>query len=142
MEVPIKLILLSGIGAMAISGVLPATLALAGLTGHAQSNGTATPDHASSHHHYQLIDLGTLGGPNSSFPGSIESINPSGTVMGVADTSFLDPNFAIQHPFFGDPYIERSYVWKDGRRSALPVLRGGSNADTQWINGNGSIAGF
>jgi len=131
----------SGMGAMAFSAVLPATLALAGLTGHAQSNGPATPDHARSHHHYQLIDLGTFGGPNSSLPGSIESINPSGTVTGCADTSVLDPDFAIQNPYFGDPYIERSYIWTDGHRTALPALRGG-NTCPQWINGNRSIVGF
>jgi len=106
------------------------------------ANLTAQESAARQHPRYKLVDLGTFGGPNSSFPGSIESLNPSGVVTGIADTSYLDPDFAIQHPFFGDPYIERSYVWKDGRRTALPALRGGSNADTQWINGNGSIVGF
>lgn len=115
--------------------------AVAGLMGHAQSNGPATPDHARSHHRYQLIDLGTFGGPNSSFPGSIESINPGGTVTGAADTPFLDPDFAIQNPYFGDPYIERSYIWKDGHRTALPALRGGRNTGPQWINESASIVG-
>jgi len=133
--------LLSGMGAMAFSAVLPATLALAGLLGHAQSNGPATPGHAPSHRHYQLIDLGTFGGPNSVFPGSIESINPGGTVTGAADTSVLDPEFAIQNPYFGDPYIERSYIWTDGRRTALPALRGGRNTGPQWINESASIVG-
>jgi len=118
------------------------------VSGTAQESGqvvesvVSTKPELTGHHRYKLIDLGTFGGPNSSFPGSIESINPSGTVTGVADTSFLDPDFAIQHPFFGDPYIEHSYVWKHGHRTALPVLRGGSNAEPQWINGNGSIVGF
>ena len=52
---------------------------------------------------YKLVDLGTFGGPNSSRPGSIESLNPSGAVTGCADTSFLDPDFAIQNPYFSDP---------------------------------------
>ena len=133
--------LLSGIGAMAFSAVLSAALALLGLMAHAQSNGPATPDHARSHHHYQLIDLGTFGGPNSYFPGSLESVNPSGVVTGVADTSVLDPDFAIQHPYFSDPYIERSYVWSDGHRTALPALGGGSNTGPQWINASASIVG-
>jgi hypothetical protein len=131
-----------GIGAMALSAVLPATLGLAGLLGHAQSNGLATPNGAGSHHHhYQLIDLGTFGGPNSILPGAIESINPSGTVTGAADTSFLDPDFAIQNSYFSDPYIERSYIWKDGHRTALPALRGGRNTGPQWIKASASIVG-
>ena len=133
--------LLSGIDEMAFSAVLSATLLMAGLTAHAQSNGPATPDHARSHHHYQLIDLGTFGGPNSGFPGSIESVNPSGVVTGAADTSVLDPDFAIQNPYFGDPYIERTYIWNDGHRTALPSLRDGSNAGPQWINKSASIVG-
>ena len=115
--------LLSGMGAMAFSAVLSATLGLAGLTAHAQSNGQATPDHARSHHHYQLIDLGTFGGPNSSLPDSIESLNPSGVVTGAADTSFLDPDFAIQNPYFSDPYIERSYLKSSKPRSSWTQIQ-------------------
>ena len=55
-----------GIHAVALS----ATLLLAGLPGYAQSSRPETPDHAHKHHHYQLIDLGTFGGPNSGLPGS------------------------------------------------------------------------
>ena len=33
---------------IALSALVPATLVLAGLTGHAQSNGPATPNHASN----------------------------------------------------------------------------------------------
>lgn len=132
----------SGIAAMAFSGVLLATLALAGSMGQAQSRGQANPDQARSHHHYQLVDLGTFGGPNSSLPGSIESLNPSGAATGCADTSVLDPDFAIQNSLFGNPYILQSYVWKNNYRASLPPLQAGGNACTQWINGDGSIAGF
>ena len=90
---------------------------------------------------YKLIDLGTFGGPNSSLPGSNESLNPSGVVTGCADTSVLDPDFAIQNPYFSDPYIERSYIWNDGHRTALPALRGGRNTGPQWINESASIVG-
>ena len=98
-------------------------------------------EHKSKHHRYKLIDLGTFGGPNSGFPGSIESVNPSGVVTGAADTSVLDPDLAIQNPYFGDPYIERTYIWNDGHRTALPSLRDGGNAGPQWINKSASIVG-
>jgi probable HAF family extracellular repeat protein len=91
---------------------------------------------------YKLIDLGTFGGPNSYLSGSIEQLNPSGVVTGCADTSVLDPDFAIQNPLFSDPYIERSFVWNDGHRTALPALRDGSNTCTQWVNESGSIVGL
>jgi len=142
MKVTVKSNSLFGTGAMAFSAVLRVTLGLAGLFAHAQSNGPATPHEAASHHHhYQMIDLGTFGGPNSILPGAIESINPSGTVTGAADTSFLDPDFAIQNSYFSDPYIERSYIWKDGHRTALPALPRGKNSGPQWINSSASIVG-
>jgi hypothetical protein len=44
---------------------------------------------AHKHHHYQLIDVGTLGGAQS-----IEkALNDQGTLVGCADTSTPDPNY-------------------------------------------------
>jgi hypothetical protein len=99
MEASMKTTVLSGDRGSSVVG----RVVQAGLPGYAQSDGAATPDHARSHHHYQLIDLGTFGGPNSSLPGSIESLNPSGAVTGGADTSFLDPDFAIQNRILAIP---------------------------------------
>ena len=72
---------------------------------------------------YKLVDLGTFGGPHSSLPGSIESINSSGTVTGTADSSFLDPDFAIQNPYFSDPYIESSYLKSSQPRSSWTQIQ-------------------
>ena len=46
------------------------------------------------HHHYQLIDIGTFGGPNSSFvvpPPAGRLLNNSGASVGGADTHTPDP---------------------------------------------------
>src|SRR6266516_2089451 len=40
---------------------------------------------------YKLIDLGTLGGPGSSFTGPSKILNHRGTVVGGADTPNPDP---------------------------------------------------
>jgi hypothetical protein len=52
-------------------------------------------DHPHQYHHYQLIDLGTFGGPNTNFVSQgvgAQVLNNRGTVTGSADTSILDPN--------------------------------------------------
>jgi hypothetical protein len=51
-------------------------------------------DHTHKHRHYQLIDMGTFGGPSSLFsnPDS-RAINNRGTATGMADTSIPDPYY-------------------------------------------------
>lgn len=45
-----------------------------------------------NHHHYRLIDLGTLGGPASYFPnGNDGMLNNRGVASGWADTATPDP---------------------------------------------------
>src|SRR5262249_31714173 len=68
-------------------------------------------------HHYQLIDLGTFGGPSSYFAGSNgvndavnQILNNQGTVAGWADTSTPDP-FAPNcfNPFGQDCFLPRAF---------------------------------
>src|SRR5580698_7282407 len=67
----------------------------------------ASQDHHAKHHHYKLIDIPTLGGPNSSFGvGGYTSriINSQGTAIAQADTPIPDPfslvgfDFLVNHP--------------------------------------------
>ena len=47
---------------------------------------------ARKHKRYMIVDLGTFGGPNSSFVLSLSAVlNNSGVGVGGADTSTLDP---------------------------------------------------
>src|SRR5207253_11286060 len=52
---------------------------------------------AQRHIRYRVVDVGTLGGPNSSLPGSFfeviaaESLSRAGTFAGQADTATPDP---------------------------------------------------
>jgi probable HAF family extracellular repeat protein len=112
----------------------------------AQDN--APQNHNPKHHQYKLIDLRTLGGPQSIIFGLTRPLNNEGEVTGCADTSTLDPNNP-QNPYFGqpnysnglDPYIQHAFHWQGGSPSDLGTLPGGTSSCTQWINERGVIVG-
>ena len=104
--------------------------------------------HNPKHHQYKLIDLGTLGGPQSIIFGLTRPLNNEGEVAGCADTSTLDPNNP-QNPYFFqpnysggfDPYIQHAFRWENGVLRNLATLPGGTSSCTQWINERGVIVG-
>lgn len=108
-----------------------------------------TRDHKSKHHQYKLIDLGTLGGPQSIIYGLTRPLNNQGVVTDCADTSTLDPNYPNLNPDFGqpnypnglDPYIQHAFQWQHGVISDLGTLPGGTSSCGQWINERGLIVG-
>ena len=115
-----------------------ATTLLAALTLSARLN-------AQQHTRYKLIDLGTLGGPNSSVPivfyeinGTVgaQAINSQGTVIAVADTSTLDPLC-----FLDDCFYPGTLEYRNGAFTDLSALPGGQGSSPNWINDNGAIAG-
>jgi probable HAF family extracellular repeat protein len=101
------------------------------------------------HHHYKVIDIATLGGPESHFnPGSGNDFTPfasvlnnAGTVAGFADTATSDPfqpfcfwNCAVDHAFRAND---------DGLLTDLGTLRGqGNSSAALGISANGLIAGL
>jgi probable HAF family extracellular repeat protein len=100
-----------------------------------------------AHHHYKLIDLGTLGGPQSViFETATRPLNNRGTVVGCGDTPNLDPNNP-QNPYFlfvenvVDPFIQHVFEWHEGVHSDLGTLPGGTSSCTQWINERGVVVG-
>jgi probable HAF family extracellular repeat protein len=101
------------------------------------------PDHNPKHHHYQFIDLGTLGGPHSY--GSVNGdgfalLNNSGVVASYADTSVPDPNQAY---FCYDPdcYQGRAFQWADGVMTDLGALPVNNNSAAGSINARGWVTG-
>lgn len=104
------------------------------------------------HHHYQLIDLGTLGGPLSLYsPFGQVALNNRGAVAGCADTSVSDPNYPNFNPFltanlFGfadpDPYIFHGFQWQKGTMNDLGALPGVNSSCVNWVNGRGNAAGL
>ena len=105
---------------------------------------------AAQHTRYKLIDLGTLGGPNSyvEVSGDLPIVlNNRGTVVGCADTPAQDPNGPNSIPLLNlpdpsDPFIFHSFEWSKGALTDLSVLPGGYSSCATWISGNGLITGM
>jgi probable HAF family extracellular repeat protein len=94
------------------------------------------------HHHYKLIDLGTLGGPTSVVAYLVQPLNNRGVVTSFADTPVLDPNFPNINPFFGsDRFIQHAFLWEDGELEDLGTLPNGTSSGTNWISDRGVVVG-
>lgn len=103
--------------------------------------------------HYKLIDIGTLGGPNSSidfagFP--LNALNGQGVLSGCADTSIPDPNYPNFNPnippgSYGlpqpDPLIFHAFQWINGKVTDLGALPGLNSSCATHISGTALIAG-
>jgi len=84
---------------------------------------------------YRLIDLGTLGGPNSTEGPQAPLVTDTGSVIGVADTSIPDPFCS------SDCFISHAFLWKKGTLNDLGTIPGGSRSDAIWANRLGLIIG-
>jgi probable HAF family extracellular repeat protein len=88
-----------------------------------------------------MIDLGTLGGPNSSatFP-----LSERGQVPGAAETSTPDPVGEEFCDFLGfsDHLICLPFVWQNGVMTPLPISKlGGNNGVANEVNSLGQVVG-
>jgi probable HAF family extracellular repeat protein len=105
----------------------------------------ARQNHPHQYHHYQLIDVGTFGGPQSFYASGFDTsafspVNEQGALVGWADTSAPDPypNFC----FTSDCYVAHAFQWKNAVTTDLGVLADGfSSAADGGINNSGLIAG-
>ena len=99
-------------------------------------------------HHYKLLVVGPLGGPNSSLSGpSAQVLNNRGTFVAYANTVTANPNANCAIPFnananAGDCFVEHAVVWHNGTLSDLELLPSGVNGQTDWITENGLLAGW
>ena len=85
-----------------------------------------------------MTDLGTLpGGLNSEGAG----VNASGEVAILSETYRTDPN-GEDFCEFGTHRQCLAALWKNGRLTALPTLKGGNNAAAFDINNRGEISGL
>ncbi|MGA7927110.1 MAG: hypothetical protein WCA20_14095, partial [Candidatus Sulfotelmatobacter sp.] len=100
-------------------------------------------DHDShpQHHHYKLIDTGTLGGATSSlgFEGE-RDINSRGTVMSLAETTVPDPY--APNCFFPDCFVYHAVDWRDDTLTDLGALPSVNNSGPTWISDSGLVSGF
>ena len=100
-----------------------------------------------NHHQYQLVDLGTLGGPNSYLPGGFfegfatQSLSAAGTFAGEADTAIPDPYDVC---FNIDCMVGHAVQWRGGSLTDLGTLPGTGDLSSTptWVSTNGLIAGI
>jgi probable HAF family extracellular repeat protein len=107
-------------------------------------------DHG-KHHRYKLVDLGTLGGPNSSVLLGLQVLDNRGTVVGGAETSTPNPNYPNCNPLLGycfqssPPYppafIQHAFEWQKGALTDLGALPGTTNSYANWLNASGVTVG-
>jgi probable HAF family extracellular repeat protein len=123
------------------SGKLISAIALLGAL--ALPISLAAQEHPTKHHQYNLIDIGTLGGPNfffnfSGYPNQL--LGKNGTVTGGVDTSIVDP-FCFNNP---DCFVEHGFKWQEGVMNDIGALPGGSgnnNSQAFWMNHRGQTVG-
>ncbi|MGA7928081.1 MAG: hypothetical protein WCA20_19085 [Candidatus Sulfotelmatobacter sp.] len=95
-------------------------------------------------HHYQLVDVGTLGGPqsyiaDSGIPGG-KFVNNSGIFTDFADTTM--PDLFQSFCFNADCFVSPALRWRNGSPTPLGALVQGVSSAPTWISENGLIAGF
>jgi len=130
---------------------ISAMTSLAALAMPVQPAAQDSPDHNNcpKHHHYKLVDPGTFGGPLNYINGDdllvpsvspAHNINRAGTLTGWADTSISDP-YGPNYCFNGDCFVSHAFRWREGSKTDLGVLPGGSNSASTWISANGLVVG-
>ncbi len=95
------------------------------------------------YHHYQIVDPGTFGGPQSwTFTpewARAGFLNNQGTFAASADTSAIDPTCSWSP---ADCYATDGFQLQSGVTTNLGVLPGGIGSQVNWISANGLMAGI
>lgn len=125
---------------------------LAARTGQAQDSHRRNPEH----HHYQLIDMGTFGGPGSfvndalGFVNNFVGLNRRGVAWGASATS--TPTLPTSNTTLvcngidipgGIGFVTRAFRWQNGTVTDLGALPGDTNCSIPMsINAGGEIVGI
>ena len=109
---------------------LTSVVAVALFTLFALPTHLAAQKNSPKHHQYQVVDLGTFGGPSSGVNCCDHQINARGVVVGSADTSAANPNPGCFNGPLGVPdcYVNQAFQWRDGTLTDLGGLPGGYNS--------------
>jgi probable HAF family extracellular repeat protein len=96
--------------------------------------------------HYSLLDLGTLGGPNSSVTWNVK--NTEGIMVGISQTADPEPlgESWSSAAFYSTPnnvgYINLGFVWEGCQMRGLPNFPGGNNGFATGANNLGQVVGW
>jgi len=103
--------------------------------------------HATLWRNSSLLDLGTLGGPNSSVTWNVK--NTAGIIVGISQTATTpEPNAEnwSSAAFYSTPnnvgYINLGFVWQQGQMRGLPNFPGGNNGFATGANNLGQVVGW
>ena len=97
--------------------------------------GVAASAHPSAAPRYELIDVGTFGGPHADVVGPARQITADGAVLGIADTRTTDQDFP--NDGIGGPYIFHAFAFRQGRLDDLGALPGNNSSTVFEINRHG-----
>jgi probable HAF family extracellular repeat protein len=102
--------------------------------------------HATLWRNSSLLDLGTLGGPNSSVTWNVK--NTVGIIAGISQTATPEPlqeNWSSA-AFYSTPnnvgYINLGFVWEQNQMRGLPNFPGGNNGFATGANNLGQVVGW
>jgi probable HAF family extracellular repeat protein len=102
--------------------------------------------HAALWRNRSLLDLGTLGGPNSSVAWNVKNIR--GIIVGISQTADPEPRGEAwsSSAFYGAPdnvgYINLGFVWERGQMRGLPNFPGGNNGFATGANNLRQVVGW
>ena len=95
---------------------------------------------------HALLDLGTLGGPNSSVAWNVK--NTEGIIVGISQTADPEPlgEAWSSAAFYGGPnaigFINLGFVWEGCQMRGLPNFPGGNNGFATGANNLGQVVGW
>ena len=96
--------------------------------------------------HHSLLDLGTLGGPNSSVTWNVK--NTEGIIVGISQTADPEPlgEAWSSAAFYSGPnavgFINLGFVWEGCQMRGLPNFPGGDNGFATGANNLGQVVGW
>jgi probable HAF family extracellular repeat protein len=127
-----------------VTSVIATTLYALAMPTLFAAQGQAEQDHPHRYHHYQLHDIRTFGGPNSSFllPSPTSTVlSNSGIAVGGADTPIPEPT-PPGDCLNLDCYLSRGFKWHDGVVTKLDALPGFNSSFVFAVSENGLAAGL
>ena len=102
--------------------------------------------HATLWRNGSLLDLGTLGGPNSSVTWNVK--DTGGVIVGISQTATPEPlgEYWSSAAFYGPPYnigfINLGFVWEQNQVRGLPTFPGGNNGFATGVNNLRQVVGW
>jgi probable HAF family extracellular repeat protein len=105
---------------------------------------SAEKGQAQKQHSYQLIDMGTLGGSETTLSFAAHILNNRGMFGGQSDTSLADPYYPNFNPFiypFAKTVAQHAALFRDGTLIDLGGNSNPQNSGVSWLNNRGHAVG-